>query len=131
MLITDLVVKSALPTVLISTLFVGCAQTRAVSREEVVQNLDPIVKVEQRGQKLVSVMQQLPLVMEVDAENAKKLKEHYDVYHVYHNAATISLAQGNFQVYNEQLGVASKELDSIEHTLKTVIERHPRFGRVQ
>ncbi len=95
------------------------------------QNLDPIVKVEQRGHKLVSAMQQLPLVIEIDAENARKLKEHYDVYHIYHNAATTSLAQGNFQVYNEQLGVASKELDSIEHTLKKVIEKHSPFGRVQ
>jgi hypothetical protein len=125
------IAKFALPALIFSTVFAGCAQTRVVSRDEVVQNLDPIVQVEQRGQKLVAVMQRLPLVVELDADNAKKLKEHYDVYHIYHNAATISLVQGNFQVYNEHLAVASKELDSIEDTLKNVIEKHPRFGRLR
>lgn len=131
MLIPGSVVKFALPALLLSTVFAGCAQTRVVSRDEVVQNLDPIVQVEQRGQKLMAVMQKLPLVVEIDAGNARKLKEHYDVYHIYHSAATISLVQGNFQVYNEHLAVASKELDSIEDTLKNVIEKHPRFGRLQ
>jgi hypothetical protein len=96
-----------------------------------VQNLDPIAQVEQRGQKLVAVIRQLPLVVEIDAENAKKLQEHYDVYNIYHSAATVSLVQGNLQVYNQQLAVASKELDSIEETLKSVVEKHPRFGRLQ
>jgi hypothetical protein len=123
--------KCVLPGILFPLLIFGCAQTQSasrepVSREEIVQNLNPIVKVEERGRKLTMVMQQLPLVVDINEEDVQKLKEHYDVYYVYHNAATISLAEGKFQAYRDHLKVASHELDSIEQRLKNVVEKSGR-----
>ena len=120
-----------LPGILFPLLMFGCAQTQPVSREpvsrdEIVQNLNPIVKVEERGRKLTMVMQQLPLVVDINDEDVQKLKEHYDVYYVYHNAATISLAEGKFEAYRDHLKVASNELDSIEQKLRNVAEKSDR-----
>jgi hypothetical protein len=120
--------RHLIPAVLLPLLAVGCAtQThrdmaqQPVARQQVVDNLEPIVKVEERVRKLTRVMQHLPLVVNVKAEDAKKLKEHYDLYSIYHTAATISLAEGNFQAYKSHLQVASRELDSLEARLHTVV----------
>jgi hypothetical protein len=113
--------------ILFPLLALGCAQTNSssrepASREQVVENLEPIVKVEERGRMLTMAMQKLPQLMEIRTEDVQKLKEHYDVYYVHHNAATISLAQGNIDSYQGHLKVASAELDSIEERLKMIIK---------
>jgi hypothetical protein len=62
-------------------------------------------------------------VAEINDQDARELKEHYDVYYIYHNAATISLAEGNLRAYRDHLQVASNELDSMETKLKDVVEK--------
>ncbi|HZD39937.1 MAG TPA: hypothetical protein VE131_04400 [Terriglobales bacterium] len=121
--------KTVLPALLLPIVAFGCAQTAAtgrdpVSRQEIVEHMKPIVQVEQRQQKLVTVMQQLPLMVRLDKEDAKKLKEFYDIYYVHHAAATIYLADGDFKSYQRHLDVASKELDALEATLKKVVKEH-------
>ena len=119
-----------LPVILFSLLAFAYAQSNTsssssrepASREEVVQNLEPIVKVEERGRMLTMAIQELPNLVEIKAEEALKIKEHYDVYYVHHNAATISLAQGDIDLYRGHLKIASAELDSIEQNLKTIIK---------
>lgn len=130
------IINRILPVILFPLLALSCtAQTdssaqQPASRQQVVDNLKPIVQVEERGRMLTMAMQQLPLMLDVGTEDAEKLKEHYDVYYVHHNAATISLAQGNLNAYRGHLEVASAELDSIEERLKTIIKnsesQHPR-----
>ncbi|MGH7826719.1 MAG: hypothetical protein ACREQ7_16295 [Candidatus Binatia bacterium] len=119
-----------IPAIVLPLLAFGCAaQTnndvaqQQVARERVVHNLNPITKVEERVRKLTQVMQHLPLVANVNAEDAQKLKEHYDVYYIYHNAATVSLAQGDLRAYKNHLQVASRELDSLEAKLKHVVSK--------
>ena len=119
-----------LPVILLSLLAFAYAQTNPSSssarepapREQVVQNLEPIVKVEERGRMLTMAIQELPNLVEIKTEDAQKIKEHYDVYYVHHNAATISLAQGDIGLYRGHLKVASAELDSIEQKVKTIIK---------
>lgn len=131
-------IKYILPVIVFPLLAFGCAQNNSssqepASRQEVVKNLEPIVEVEERSRVLTTAMQQLPYLVEIRTEDAKKLKEHYDVYYVHHNAATISLAQGNFNAYRGHLKVASAELDSIEAKLKTIIKNsssHHPGGRL-
>jgi uncharacterized protein YcfL len=120
--------SNILPAIIFSFLAVGCAAQsqhevaqQPVARQQVVDNLEPILKVEERVRKLTRVMQHLPLVVEVKAEDAQKLKEHYNLYSIYHNAATISLAEGNFQAYSNHLQIASRELDSLEARLHNVV----------
>jgi hypothetical protein len=110
-------------------LFVGgCAQTdlspaEPTARGKIVENLDPIVKMEERGAKLVMVMQYLPQIAQITSDDARRLKEHYNVYHVYHGAAAVMLAEGNLDAYRNHLQIASQELDSLEATLKEMVEK--------
>lgn len=106
----------------------GCTQLSSpsrepVSREKVVENLSPILDMEQRGTQLTIAMQKLPLVAQLSPEDARALKEHYDVYYVYHSAAATSLAEGDFEAYRNHVRIGLKELDSIEATLKDVLKK--------
>ena len=113
---------------LVPALVAGCTQMNSssrepVSREKVVENLSPILDMEQRGTQLTMAMQKLPLVARLSAEDARALKEHYDVYYVYHSAAATSLAEGDFAAYRNHVRVGLKELDSIEAKLKDVLKK--------
>jgi hypothetical protein len=105
----------------------GCAQTNPSpvqpgARGQIVENLEPMVKMEERGAKLVVVMQHLPQIAKITPDDARRLKEHYSVYYVYHGAATVMLAEGNLKAYHDHIKVASQELDSLEAKLKNMVE---------
>jgi hypothetical protein len=117
-----------LAAILFPALVAGCTQLNPasrepVSREKVVENLSPILDMEQRGAQLTMAMQKLPFVTKLSADDARALKEHYDVYYVYHNAAATSLAEGDFEAYRNHVRVGLKELDSIEAKLKDVLKK--------
>lgn len=117
-----------LAVIVLSTLVAGCRQANSASREpvsraKIVENLSPIVDMEKRGIQLTLAMQKLPLVADVSAEDARAIKEHYDVYYVYHNAAATSLAEGDMHAYRNHVQAGSKELDSLEAKLKDVLKR--------
>ena len=122
-----------LAAICLSTIVAGCRQADSASREpvsraKVVENLSPIVDMEKRGVQLTLAMQKLPLVANVSPEDARALKEHYDVYYVYHNAAVTSLAEGEMHAYRNHVQAGSKELDSLEAKLKDVLKRSSGDG---
>jgi hypothetical protein len=105
----------------------GCTKAHPASREplpreKVVENLSPIVDMEKRGIQLTLAMRNLPLVASVSPEDARTLKEAYDVYYVYHNAAATSLAEGDLQAYRNHVQAGSRELDSLEAKLKDILK---------
>jgi hypothetical protein len=117
-----------LAVILFPAIVAGCtnvnsASREPVSREKVVENLSPILDMEQRGTELTLAMQKLPFVAKLSRDDARELKEHYDVYYVYHNAAATSLAEGDFEAYRKHVRVGLKELDSIEAKLKDVLKK--------
>ncbi len=117
-----------LAAVSLATLLAGCRQANSASgdplpRAKVVENLSPIVDMEQRGMQLTMAMRNLPLVATVSPDDARAIKEYYDVYYVYHNAAATSLAEGNMQAYRHHVEAGSKELDSLEVKLKEILKR--------
>jgi hypothetical protein len=117
-----------LAVILFPLLVAGCTQVNPgsrepVSREEVVANLRPILDMEQRVAELTLAMRKLPLVTNLSPQDAHALKEHYDVYYVYHNAAATSLAEGDFEAYRNHVRGGLKELDSMEAKLKDVLEK--------
>ncbi len=128
------ITRSHMLTILILlTLVGGCRQASSASREpvsraKVVENLSPIVDMEKRGIELTLAMQKLPLVATVSPEDARAIKEYYDVYYVYHNAAATSLAEGDMQAYRNHVRAGSKELDSLEAKLKDVLKRSSGGG---
>jgi len=112
-----------LPALLFACTQLNSPSREPVSREKVVENLSPILDMEQRGTQLTMAMQKLPLVAQISPEDARALKEHYDVYYVYHSAAATSLAEGDFDAYRNHVRVGLKELDSIEAKLKDVLKK--------
>ncbi len=116
-----------LTAVFLVTALVGCTKAHPISREplsreKIVENLSPIVDMEQRGMKLTLAIRNLPLVTTVSPEDAHALKEAYDVYYVYHNAAATSLAEGDLQAYRDHVQAGSRELDSLEAKLQDILK---------
>jgi len=54
-------------------------------------------------------------------EDSKKLKEHYDVYYIYHKGAVVALAQGEVETCMSLVRLAEEELQSIEVKLKSLL----------
>lgn len=104
------------------TLFpAACAPIREVSRNQLVENLSPILEVEERANRAMRGIEKLALLGEIKDNDMKKLKEHYDVYYVHHKAASVFLAEGNFPSYESHIRSAKTELDSMEERIKTLV----------
>jgi hypothetical protein len=114
-------------SVIISLLFLftvfvaGCSPIREVSRDRLVENLGPILEVEERANRAMRGIEKLALLGEITDTDMKKLKEHYDVYYVHHKAASVFLAEGNIRSYESHVGLAKKELDSMEEKIRTLV----------
>jgi hypothetical protein len=105
----------------LAAFFTGCVPVREVSRNQLVENLAPILVVEERANRAMRGIEKLALLGEVRDGDMKKLKEHYDVYYVHHKAASVFLAQGDIRSYKAHVGMAKEELDSMEEKIKTLV----------
>jgi hypothetical protein len=99
----------------------GCAPLGEVSRDRLVANLPPILEVEERANRAMRGIEKLALLGEITDKDMKQLKEHYDVYYVHHKAASVFLAEGNIRSYESHVGLAKKELDSMEEKIRTLV----------
>lgn len=105
----------------LTAFFAGCAPVGEISRNQLVENLAPILEVEQRANRAMHGIEKLAVLGEMRDNDMKELKEHYDVYYVHHKAASVFLAQGNIYSYESHVGLAKKELDSMEQKIKTLV----------
>ena len=99
-------------------LFTGCSTIGPISRDQIAENLAPILEVENRVNRAMSGVQMLGSVGEISDKDAEKLKAHYDVYSVYYHAANVYLAGGDIESYISHIEMAKKELAAIEAMLK-------------
>lgn len=106
----------------LTAFFSGCAPIGEVSRNQLVENLAPILEAEERANRAMRGIEKLALLGEIGDSDMKELKEHYDVYYVHHKAASVFLAQGNIRSYQSHVGLAKKELDSMEQKIKTLVK---------
>jgi hypothetical protein len=106
----------------LTAFFAGCTPVGEISRNQLVENLAPILEVEQRANRAMRGIEKLAVLGEMRDNDMKELKEHYDVYYVHHKAASVFLAQGNFHSYESHVGLAKKELDSMEQKIKTLVK---------
>jgi uncharacterized protein YcfL len=104
---------------------IGCSQINPAPRDQLVENLAPIRKIEEGASKLTVVYQKLMLIGLVNDEDNKKLREHYDVYYIYHKAAAVSLARGDVESYNSYVGLAAEELARIESKMRFLVQIKP------
>ncbi len=99
-------------------LFTGCSPIGPISRDQLAENLAPILEVENWVNRAMSGVQMLGSVGEISDKDAEKLKAHYDVYSVYYHAANVYLAGGDIESYIAHIQMAKQELDTMEVILK-------------
>jgi hypothetical protein len=88
-----------------------------------VENLGPIVKLEERASLLTKGIEALASHGQIGQEDAEALKESFDVYFVYHRAATVFLVEGRIDAYKSHVALAGKELDAMEMRLVNLARR--------
>ncbi len=101
-------------------LFTGCSTIGPISRDQIAENLAPILEVENRVSRAMSGVQMLGSVGEISDKDAEKLKSHYDIYSVYYHAANVYLAVGDIESYishrNGQKGIGRDRCDTEERS---------------
>ena len=110
------IIKSAISVILASGL-VACSQIEPVSRKQIVANIEPILKIEERIDQMRYYTQVLDSIGGISKEKLGELKAHYDIYYVYYLASNVHLAEGNTESYLAHLRLAEGELDAIEAIL--------------
>lgn len=101
-------------------LLLGCVSPQPIPRKQIVDNLNPIVEIEARANRITLVIQKLAMLGELKEADQKGLKEHFDVYYIHHKAAAVFLAQGDLVSYESHIQLAGKELDGIESKLQVL-----------
>ncbi len=108
----------------LGTIFIGCSYQSAghppPARDRIVENLAPIVELEQRANRVMLGLQKLAVLGAIGDGEVKNLKEHYDVYYVHHKAAAVLLAEGDIENYHSHVRMAVEELDSMEMKMRTL-----------
>ena len=119
------VCRSAVTLLIIHYLLSGCAQVNPAPRDQLVENLAPIRKIEAEASKLTFVYQKLAVSGFVNNVDQEKIREYYDVYYIYHKAAAVSLAEGDVESYKSYVDLAGEELDRIEAKMKFLVQLTP------
>lgn len=102
---------------------VACSQMNPISRDQLAENLHPILKIENRVDRLQYYTQMLDKLGAINKENVDALKTHHDIYYVYYVAANVQLARGNMESYMAHVKLAEKELDLMEAMLKDKLSK--------
>lgn len=105
--VLSLVTISALP---------GCSTFHysPTPREVVQQSLDPILALEQRFNAAVNRINAAFSLGKLPKDRIEGLKQNFDLYAVYHQAAMVSLAHGQIADYETFIGLAMTEVIAME-----------------
>lgn len=87
------------------------------SRDELVKALPAVVEVEKRAEVVRNKLQILAFTGAMPQSIAEEIKGLYDVYYVWHKAATLALSRGDFAQYEKFLEAARVELNKMEKLL--------------
>lgn len=108
----------------------GCSITGAgtVVRTELVADLKPINEIERQSQMITQILGGMSQYGMLDDQAAMRLKEHYDLYYIYHAAAAVHLASGERRQYLQYVELARRELDAMESVMRSAGQEHfPRL----
>lgn len=110
----------------LSVIFVflaACSTTGPIQREQLVNNLGPVLQIEEQARNLAQEQQMLRFSGWLGEEGNRQFKNHYDVYYVYHAAAISHLAYGEIPLYIECVHLAQSELDAMRKILDLTREK--------
>ena len=107
----------------------ACSQVQVVpiSRDQLVENIDPILKMEKRIDQVMYYAKMLGSLGGLSQGKSSELKTHLDIYYVYYLASNVQLAKGNMVSYQAHLKLAEKELDVMESILKDGLDKDLEF----
>ena len=107
----------------------ACSQVQVVpiSRDQLVENIDPILKMEKRIDQVMYYAKMLGSLGGLSQGKSSELKTHLDIYYVYYLASNVQLAKGNMTSYQAHLELAEKELDVMESILKDGLDKDLEF----
>ena len=97
-------------------LIAGCSQG-IVLRGDLSENIPPLLKIEDRADRIKAASFRLWVEGNLDDEKAQSVKVHYDIYFVYLAIAYNKLGQGDFPAYQKALSLAGVEVDAMERLL--------------
>lgn len=99
----------------------GCSTSRGeiVAREAVIADLKPILEIEAQAQTIRQILETARGYRMFDSRAVTDLKEHHDLYYIYHLAATFHLAHGERQQFIDYVELARRELEAIESIMRS------------
>lgn len=106
---------------------VACSQVNPISRDQLAENLAPILRMERRVDQVKYYTQMLAYLGGISSEKTEDLKAHHDIYYVYYVAANVQLARGDMESYLAHVSQAERELDLMEAILK---DKLSKFGEL-
>ncbi len=111
------IMKSALFLILASGL-IACSQIDPIPRNQLVANIAPILKIEERADQIRQYAKMLDSLGRLNKKRSEEVKAHYDIYYVYYLVSNVQLAEGNTESYLAHIKLAEGELNAIETLLK-------------
>jgi len=107
----------------------ACSQVQVapISRDQLVNSIAPILKMEQRLDQVMYYTKMLGSLGGLSQGKSKELKNHLDIYYVYYLASNIQLAKGNMESFTAHLKLAEKELDVMESIVKDGLDKDFEF----
>lgn len=105
----------------------ACSQIQPISRDQLAENIDPILKMERRLDQVMYYTKMLGTMGGLTQIKSKELKKHLDIYYVYYLASSVQLAKGDLMAYQAHVALAERELDVMEMILKVGIEKDFEF----
>ena len=107
----------------------ACSQVQVepISRDQLVENIDPILNMEKRIDQVMYYAKMLGSLGGLSQGKSSELKGHLDIYYVYYLASNVQLAKGNMTSYQAHLELAEKELDVMESILKDGLDKDLEF----
>ncbi len=120
------ILKLALPLVLASGV-AACAQMQPITRDQLAENIDPILKMEKRLDQVMYYTKMLGTIGGLTKGKSKELKKHLDIYYVYYLASNVQLASGDMAAYQAHVALAERELEVMESLLKDGLDKNFEF----
>jgi hypothetical protein len=101
----------------------ACSSMQPISRDQLAQNIDPILKMEKRLDQVMYYTKMLGSMGGLTQVKSKELKQHLDVYYVYYLASNVQLAKGDMDAFQAHVALAERELDVMEKILKDGLDK--------
>ena len=112
---------------LLAPLLPACIPPIIIDRATLAQNLDLILRLEEKMEIIQQKANFLALYGAYSEELALAIKQHHDVYYPYYLVANLYLARGQIEKYQEAVRAAESELNAMNELIENTLPSN-KFG---